>query len=67
MKRLSSIGEYIREYKLNPHGGYEEWSKVPCTDNYRMHIPAIGFDASGTAEIQRVIFGWLTDIEAKQE
>ena len=25
------------------------------------------FDVSGPAEVQEVIFGWLTEIEAKQE
>ena len=48
-------------------GGYTEWSKVPCAENYKMHVPAMGFHVCGAAEIQEVIFGWLTDIDAKQE
>ena len=67
MKELSSIAEAIRHYKQNASGGYEEWAKVPCTENYRMHVPSMGFDVSGPAEIKEVIFGWLTEIEAKQE
>ena len=67
MKNLSPTAEAIRHYKLNASGGYEEWSKVSCTENYRMHVPSMGFDVSGAAEIQEVIFGWLTKIEAKQE
>ena len=27
----------------------------------------MGFDVTGPVEIQAVIFGWLTEIEAKQE
>tara|TARA_B110000008_G_scaffold154559_1_gene155548 strand:- start:396 stop:614 length:219 start_codon:yes stop_codon:yes gene_type:complete len=27
----------------------------------------MGFDVTGPVEIQEVIFGWLTEIEAKQE
>jgi len=67
MKNLSPTAEAIRHYKLNASGGYEEWSKVSCTENYRMHVPSMGFDVSGAAEIQEVIFGWLAEIEAKQE
>ena len=32
-----------------------------------MHVPSMGFDVSGPGEIKEVIFGWLTEIEAKQE
>ena len=67
MKNLSPTAEAIRHYKLNAGGGYDEWSKVLCTENYRMHVPSMGFDVSGPAEVQEVIFGWLTEIEAKQE
>ena len=67
MKTLSPIAEAIKHYKLNASGGYEEWAKVPCAENYRMHVPSMGFDVSGAAEVQEVIFGWLYDIEAKQE
>ena len=35
--------------------------------NYRMHVPAMDFDVSGADEIKEVIFGWLTEIGAKQE
>ena len=67
MENLSPIAEAIRHYKLNASGGYEEWSKVSCTEDYRMHVPSMGFSTSGPIEIQEVIFGWLADIEAKQE
>ena len=67
MKTLSSTGEAIRHYKLNASGGYAEWSKVPCTDECRMHVPAKDFDVSGADEIKEVIFGWLREIGAKQE
>ena len=32
-----------------------------------MHVSSMGFDISGPAEVQEVIFGWITEIEAKQE
>ena len=67
MKTLSTIAESIRHYKLNAVGGYAEWSKVPCADGYRMHVPSMGFDVVGPAEVEEVIFGWLDDIGAKQE
>ena len=67
MKELSPTAESIRRYKLNARGGYEEWSKVSCTENYRMHVPSMGFDVSGPGKIKEVIFGWLSEIEAKQE
>ena len=67
MEELSPTAESIRRYKLNASGGYEEWAKVSCTENYRMHVPSMGFDVSGHGEINEVIFGWLTEIEAKQE
>ena len=34
MKELSPTAESIRRYKLNASGGYEEWAKVSCTENY---------------------------------
>ena len=67
MTKLSTIAESIRNYKLNAVGGYEEWSKVPCSENYRMYVPSKGFDVTGHEEVKEVIFGWLNDIEAKQE
>ena len=67
MRKLSATGEAIREYKLNASGGYAAWSKVSCTDAYRMHVPSMGFDTTGPTECKKVIFGWLTEIEAKQE
>ena len=67
MKELSAVGEAIRYYKLNASGGYDEWSKVPRSDNYKMHVPAMGFDVQGHQEVRDVIFGWLTDIGAQQE
>jgi hypothetical protein len=67
MNELSPTAEAIRHYKLNADGGYKEWSKVSCAVNYKMHVPSMGFNTSGPIEIQEVIFGWLADIEAKQE
>ena len=67
MKNLSTIAESIRHYKLNAGGGYAEWSKVQCTNDYRMHVPSMGFDVVGPAEVEEIIFGWLNDIGATQE
>ena len=73
MQELSPAAQAIRHYKLNASGGYKAWSKALAlykasfTDNYRMHVPSMGFNTSGPIEIQEVIFGWLADIEAKQE
>ena len=67
MENLSPIAEAIRHYKLNASGGYEEWSKVPRAPDYKMHVPAMGFDVTGHDEVRDVIFGWLTDIGAQQE
>ena len=66
MNELSPIADAIRHYKLNADGGYEEWSKVPCTHAYRMHVPSQGFDVQGAAEVEEVIFGWLSEQGAKQ-
>ena len=49
MKTLSPIGEAIRHNKLNASGESAGWSKVPCTDDYRMHVPAMDFDVSRAA------------------
>ncbi len=67
MSELSDIATAIRNYKLNAEGGYEEWEKVPCSEDYRMYVASMGFDVTGADEVKEVIFGWLTDIEAKQE
>ena len=67
MDNLSPIGKAIKEYKLNAEGGFEAWSRVPCAEHYRMHVPSMGFDVTGHAEVNDVIFGWLTDIGAQQE
>jgi len=67
MSELSSIAEAIRNYKLNAEDGYEGWAKVPCSNDYRMYVPSMGFDVTGADEVKEVIFGWLNDIEAKQE
>ena len=67
MSNLSEIGEAIRYYKLHADGGYAEWSKVPCTDDYRMHVPSMGFNTVGPVENEKVIFGWLTEKGAQQE
>jgi len=67
MSDLSAAAEAIRCYKVNSSGGYAEWSKVPCTDDYRMHVPSMGFDTVGPIETENVIFGWLAEIGATQE
>ena len=67
MSNQSEIGEAIRYYKLHADGGYAEWSKVPCTDDYKMHVPSMGFNTVGPVENEKVIFGWLTEIGAQQE
>ena len=67
MSTLSSAGEAIRHYKLNASGGYAEWAKVPCTPDYKMHVPLMDFNTVGAEENERIIFGWLTDIGASQE
>jgi len=67
MTDLSPTAEAIRHYKLNANGGYAEWSKVLCTDDYRMHAPSMGFDVVGPLEVEEIIFGWLTDTGAKQK
>ena len=67
MTDLSPTAEAIRHYKLNANGSYAEQSKVLCTDDYRMHVPSMGFDVVGPLEVEEIIFGWLTDIGAKQE
>ena len=67
MNNLSSIAEAIRDYKLNASGGFDEWIKVPCEEKYRMFVPSMGFDVIGHTKVKEVIFGWLNDIEAKQE
>jgi hypothetical protein len=50
MSNLSVISEVIRHYKLNSGGGYAERSKFPCTDDYKMHVPSIEFNAIGPVE-----------------
>tara|TARA_B110000438_G_scaffold164934_1_gene157810 strand:+ start:290 stop:628 length:339 start_codon:yes stop_codon:yes gene_type:complete len=67
MSNLSVIGEAIRYYKLNSGKGYAEWSKVPCTDNYKMHVPSMGFNTVGPIDNEKIIFGWLTEIGSSQE
>ena len=67
MSNLSAAAEAIRYYKLNASGGYAEWSKVACTEDYQMHVPSMGFNTVGPVENEEIIFGWLTEIEAKQE
>ena len=46
---------------------YAEWSKVPCAEDYKMRVSAMGFHVFGAAEIQEVTFRWFTDIHAKQD
>jgi len=66
MSDLSVAGEAIRNYKLNSDGGYAEWSKVQCTDDYKMHVPLMGFNTVGPIKNEEIIFAWLAEIEAKQ-
>ncbi len=67
MTELSSIGEAVRHYKLNASGGYPEWAKVPYSSDYKMHVPAMGFVTVGPIENEKIIFGWLGEMEAQQE
>ena len=67
MTELSAIGEAIRHYKLNASVGYPEWAKVPCSSDYQMRVPAMGFDTVGPEENEKVIFHWLGEMEAQQE
>jgi hypothetical protein len=67
MSNLSAAAEAIRYYKTNASRGYADWSKVPCTDGYQMHVPSMGFNTVGPVESEKIIFGWLTEIKAKQE
>ena len=55
MSNLSMIGEAIRRYKLNSSGGYAQWSKVPCTDDYKMHVPSMELNAIGPIENKKII------------
>jgi len=55
MSNLSMIGEAIRRYKLNSSGGYAQWSKVPCTNDYKMHVPSMEFNAIGPIENKKII------------
>ena len=32
-----------------------------------MHVPSMELDVVGPLEVEEIIFGWLTDIGAKQE
>ena len=67
--KLSSTAEAIKNYKINFEWdkGFEAWSKVPTTDDYHMSAPLIGFEATGPAEIEEIIFGFVTENELKQE
>ena len=51
IERLTPIGVAIRHYKLNASGGYEEWSKSARATDYRMHMPAMGFDVACHNEV----------------
>ena len=67
--KLSTTEEAIKNYKVNFvwTEGYEAWSKVPTTDDYHMSAPLIGLEATGPAEIEEIIFGFVTENELKQE
>ena len=47
--------------------GFESWSKVPTTEDYHMVAPLIGLEATGAAEIEEIIFGFVNETELKQE
>ena len=55
MTNLSAAAEAIRYYKLNASGGYAEWSKVACTEDYQMHVPSMGFNTVGPVENEEII------------
>ena len=67
--KLSPTAQAIKNYKVNFEWekGYEAWSKVPTTDNYHMSAPLIGLEATGPIEIEKIIFGFVTENELKQE
>ena len=59
MTELSAIGEAIRYYKLNASGGYSE-GLGPCSSDYQMHVPAMGFDTVGPEENKKLyLAGWV--------
>ncbi|MDC1029725.1 hypothetical protein OAR07_00390 [Flavobacteriaceae bacterium] len=67
--KLSPTAEAIKQYKVTFEwqNGYESWSKVPTTDDYHMSAPLIGLEATGAAEIEEIIFGFVNENELKQE
>ncbi|CAI8327219.1 MAG: Uncharacterised protein [Flavobacterium sp. SCGC AAA160-P02] len=66
---LSPTAEAIKNYKINFQWseGYEAWSKVPTTEDYHMVAPNLGLEATGPEEIEKIIFGFVSETELKQE
>lgn len=69
VKELSATAQAIKNYKetFEWSKGFESWSKVPTTDDYHMVAPLIGLEATGAAEIEEIIFGFVNETELKQE
>jgi hypothetical protein len=60
--------EAIRRYKQRAnHEGFTAWLDVPVTESVRMHVPALGVEATGQAEIEEKIFGTMRQAGANQE
>lgn len=66
---LSATAKAIKNYKVNFQWseGYEAWSKVPTTEDYHMVAPNLGLEAKGAEEIEKIIFGFVSEAELKQE
>lgn len=66
---LSPTAKAIKNYKVNFqwNEGYEAWSKVPTTEDYHMVAPNLGLEARGAKEIEKIIFGFVSKAELKQE
>ncbi len=66
---LSPTAKAIKNYKVNFqwNEGYEAWSKVPTTEDYHMVAPNLGLEARGAKEIEKIIFGFVSEAELKQE
>lgn len=66
---LSPTAEAIKNYKVNFDWskGYEAWSKVPTTEDYHMVATTLGLETTGAEEIEKIIFGFVSETELKQE
>ena len=65
VKKLSATAQAIKNYKetFEWSKGFESWSKVPTADGYHMVAPLIGLEATGAAEIEEIIFGFVNETE----